>query len=129
MNLLAQAEIPTGAPEWWSNWGIAGMLTLIGVSVAIYVLVQVRNWLWDYWNTRKPHLEEKLKAEAAKEQEAAKLFQTLRESEGTRTEILRALTGSESALQSTCVRTEQLIGPMVEKVEEIHARVVMGKMS
>lgn len=129
MPLIARVEIPTGTPEWWSNWGVAGMIVFVVVSVSIYVLISLNKWLWDYWNTRKPHWEAKLKAEATKEEEAAKLFQTLRESEGTRTEILRALTGSQSAHQSTCVRTEQLIAPMVEKVEEIHARVVMGKMS
>jgi hypothetical protein len=95
-------------------------MTLIGVSVAIYVLTQVRNWLWDYWNTRKPHVERKLKAEAERDEAASKLFDTLRESEGTKNQILETLSAVQQAHASDCRTT-------AVKVDEIHRVVVQRR--
>lgn len=77
-------------------------------------------WARDYWLTRKPHYERKWAAEADKEVAAAKLFDTLRESEGTKNQILKTLSAVQQSHASDCKNT-------AVKVDEIHKVVVLGK--
>jgi hypothetical protein len=78
---LAQAIVDTGTFEWWSSWGIAGVLVFIGIGVGLYLLKFALDKVTDYYETRKPHIVAKWAAETEKEQAQAKLFHTLTETE------------------------------------------------
>lgn len=103
-------------PTWMSVLLNYGPLGVFAVCVAAAIAWAGR----EYWVARRPHMERKWAAEAAKEEAASKLFDTLRESEGTKNQILETLTEVQRAHASDCRST-------AVKVDEIHKVVVLGK--
>jgi hypothetical protein len=60
--------------QWWSNWGVLGVLAFVVVATALYAL---REW----WIVRRPHVIERQRLELIKEQKQSDLLETLRDTQ------------------------------------------------
>lgn len=101
------------SPSYWADYGIAALMLFFVGSAAVYVL---REW----WFTYKPHYIAMKEAETEKEQNAAKLFAKLQESEGVKARILESLSENQTSHAEACIATHGL-------VKDIHTKVVLGK--